>query len=915
MNIHIIDHTHWDREWFLTSEYTTPWIPKVIDALVKITEENPDYRFAFDGQTLFLEDLMSLAPEYKQKVHRLIAAGQLIPGPYYCQPDWRIPCGESLLRNLQYGIEDTMQWGAARPTAGWLVDIFGHLSQTPQLHRMHGIHEVFLWRGIPSLQPYFDWQGADGRKIIGINLIGGYRNLYGVAEVPEVALARLLAEIDKLAPQYPTPDIPLFDGYDLDWTPEDPIAVYEDRKHLLERRGITLHQSSPSEFASRVAALNLPLAMHKGEQISGKYAAVFPGTLSSRDYLKVMNFDCEHLLYDLHERLGAIMTLLGQPVNESDARNRALLKNQVHDCICGVSIDLVHEKMEFNYRKLFDELCLDIETRTRSILGNFKSGLYAIATSPFDHDVWMRGAAVMHHVQTKGVGVFPVLQTFKCEQVSRQLKEFVWRNEWFSASVVEDGTVHMDNRICGRFGLSVDQGDTYSDLIGVDEIPLVCNALRLIETSPVHAIVEASLAGSLASASVSATVRILFDQSPLVRWDVDVKSRGAEFCAMVHFDSAQDGQVMAGMPFDTVPRPAEDRDNLPMTVDASLARILLGQRELDITKTFPFQNHVGIASDDSVNAVLARGIYAYRATASGRVSLLLRRSVEWLTRTNLAGRSGDAGPVMYVPDARCERTVTHNFACIRTNMAELPRWSDLYKNEPLIASSICCGSREEQSFLREPLPLSALIPAGNHVRARFFNPHLQDVQLSRPHSVLDSRGAHSRIADQARPKEILTCAIDAQPVIAERGAVAEITLLNAPQWRCGANEGQVDLRVVEEMKRKKAALEIELSGLRASGAPGAQKHKQKHAELIIEREILELEISIVLNQQKAERSGQPLTEATFDQDPTVREIGIRLNELRRVRRIFDYVVGVPVSDAENHSDPEPTSAYEVTAPC
>lgn len=162
---------------------------------------------------------------------------------------------------------------------------------------------------------------------------------------------------------------------------------------------------------------------------------------------------------------------------------------------------------------------------------------------------------------------------------------------------------------------------------------------------------------------------------------------------MVHFDFAQGGQIMAGMPFDIVPRVDEDTDLLPMTVDASLAKILLGQREVNLTKSFPFQNYVGVASGDSIEAVLARGIYAYHASNSGGLSLLLRRSVEWLTRTNLQGRSGDAGPVMYVPDARCERTVTHSFACLSTSISELPRWSDLYRNEPLIASSLSRGSK------------------------------------------------------------------------------------------------------------------------------------------------------------------------------------------------------------------------------
>ena len=40
---HIINHTHWDREWFLTSVYTNQWIPALIDKLEQLVADNPDY--------------------------------------------------------------------------------------------------------------------------------------------------------------------------------------------------------------------------------------------------------------------------------------------------------------------------------------------------------------------------------------------------------------------------------------------------------------------------------------------------------------------------------------------------------------------------------------------------------------------------------------------------------------------------------------------------------------------------------------------------------------------------------------------------------------------------------------------------------------------------------------------------------
>ena len=84
-NAHIINHTHWDREWFLSSIYTTQWIPTLIDKLVELAEANPDFRYFLDGQTLIIEDLLEYDPSYEERVRSLIENGNLTIGPYYCQ--------------------------------------------------------------------------------------------------------------------------------------------------------------------------------------------------------------------------------------------------------------------------------------------------------------------------------------------------------------------------------------------------------------------------------------------------------------------------------------------------------------------------------------------------------------------------------------------------------------------------------------------------------------------------------------------------------------------------------------------------------------------------------------------------------------------------------------------------------------
>jgi alpha-mannosidase len=234
--------------------YTTPWIAGLIDRLLALANQNPDFRFYFDGQTLVIEDLLNFDPDYRVKIESLIREGNLSIGPYYCQPDWRLTDGEGLLRNLLYGRRDMEQYGQ-RIETGWLVDTFGHISQTPQLHRMYGIESIYVWRGVPRLDPYFTWRGADGSELLAIHLFAGYRNLYGVTRVPEIAVKRLRTEVDKLRPFYPTSDLPLFDGYDLEDNPEDPVRFFQMMQEDIPEE-IQVTGATPESFARLIQEKN-----------------------------------------------------------------------------------------------------------------------------------------------------------------------------------------------------------------------------------------------------------------------------------------------------------------------------------------------------------------------------------------------------------------------------------------------------------------------------------------------------------------------------------------------------------------------------------------------------------------------------------------------------------------------------------
>ncbi len=894
---HIINHTHWDREWFLTSIYTSQWIPGLIDKIEQLAANNDNFKYLFDGQTLAIEDLLQLAPEYEAKVRQLIAAGHLIIGPYYCQPDWQITGGETLIRNLRYGQQDMQRYGCENST-GWLVDTFGHVSQAPQLHHLFGLNSVYVWRGVPQLEPYFQWQAPDGTTLFTIDLFGGYRNLYGVTHVPEVAVARLQSEATKLQPFYPTPDIPLFDGYDLEQAPEDPIQFYKSLDNLPP--DIHLNEVNPAEFSEIVSQKLQDLPLIAGELNSGKYGATFPGTFSARTYLKVMNRDCEHLLYQVTEPLAVLAHLKGRAyqADQYETWGRMLLQNTVHDCICGVSIDQVHEKMEFSYRQIFDGAQQDIQTSLSHILQDFTAGTYAVSTNPFTYQGWQKVGDQLYQVQTNGIGVWSITAQEDVETLRQTVDTFAWQNDHYNATVSQAGTVQVGAATLGHLVVSDEQGDTYSDELGTGrEICRPSGPLLVTQHHKQQSIVEYACKLVRDDSEVSATVRLTFDQSPLIRWQIDLDSRGTDFRVDLIFETGCIGQVSAGMPFDVVNRPMADTDLWPRQIeDNTLRSILLGQREIDIVKTFPFHDFVAISNDDTTATLFAKGLHSYQADETGAISITLRRSVQQLTQPNLNYRVGDAGPFFYVPDARCERQVTHELAMmigsIQVDDLAFHQINAGFQNPPLIVQTQGDGTRTDWQFLQENLPLSSLHLDHDQVLARFFNPTTKSQALSQTYQQTDIDGRAGDVTSDVSAKQIVTIALNAQPLKTEAQVIPVIDLMAGPTWRVGENQGLPDAKIIARLKEEIADLERRLEDIAQAleQATEAEQHRLQHKYYIVKRELYEARLSAYLNEEKLARQGKLSYAALYQLDDEVAKLGLELNQMRIKRRIYDYVV-------------------------
>ncbi|MDO5427186.1 MAG: hypothetical protein Q4F54_05995 [Coriobacteriia bacterium] len=115
--------------------------------ILDMLETHKDYCcYVLDGQTVVLEDYLSVKPEDEPRIKKLVQADRLKIGPWYTQTDEMVVAGESIVRNLLYGKLDCDKFGG-RMMIGYLPDSFGQSAAMPKILNGFGIDKSLFWRG------------------------------------------------------------------------------------------------------------------------------------------------------------------------------------------------------------------------------------------------------------------------------------------------------------------------------------------------------------------------------------------------------------------------------------------------------------------------------------------------------------------------------------------------------------------------------------------------------------------------------------------------------------------------------------------------------------------------------------------------------------------------------------------------
>src|SRR6185503_8054973 len=349
LDIHVVSHTHWDREWYLTHEQFRFRLVALIDRLLDLLDADPSYKhFHLDGQTIVLEDYLEIRPEQEPRLRRAIEEGRVLIGPWYVMPDEFLVSGESLVCNLLRGDRISRQFGTPMPV-GYLPDLFGHVGQMPQIWRQVGLDNTILWRGFGGPDAEYWWEAPDGSRVLMMHLPPeGYCNATRLVFDPAAMMTRAAEKIAYERGRTRTSQALLMNGVDhVEPHPTIP-GLIEKLSAIPDQRA--RHSTLPEYVAAvrnAVEAERPDLETVVGELRTGTdYANLLPGVLSARVYLKQHNAHVQTLLESYAEPLALFASLLGARYPSGELRHawKTLLQNHPHDSICGCSIDAVHDE-------------------------------------------------------------------------------------------------------------------------------------------------------------------------------------------------------------------------------------------------------------------------------------------------------------------------------------------------------------------------------------------------------------------------------------------------------------------------------------------------------------------------------------------------------------------------------------------
>lgn len=370
--VHVVPHSHWDREWYFTTSrskiYLMHDLKKVLEQLEK---DNPYESFILDGQASLLDDYLKWRPQDKARIEKLVQRGKLIIGPWYTQTDQLVISGESIVRNMLYGMKICEDFGDYM-NVGYVPDSFGQAASMPQIYREFGISDTMFWRGVSDddvAHTEYKWRGEDGSVVNVYQIPSGYY-IGGAIPEREADLAEFLHQepFKTTWGRSSTDQVYFPNGFDQAPVREN-LPELVDQMNELYQDEYELQFSTIEKYIAAVKERQPELEEIAGELINGKLMRIHKTIFSSRPDLKALNTKIQHYLVNVMEPVLTMAMQLGfeYPVETVKEIWKLMFENAAHDSIGSCVSDTTNEDVYMRYKQARDISMNLVELTLRQI--------------------------------------------------------------------------------------------------------------------------------------------------------------------------------------------------------------------------------------------------------------------------------------------------------------------------------------------------------------------------------------------------------------------------------------------------------------------------------------------------------------------------------------------------------------------
>ena len=344
----------------------------VLDTL----ESNPDFKyFMVDAQGSLLDDYIKWMPQDKDRITKLVKEKKLVIGPWYTQTDQLVISGESIVRNMYYGMKRCETFGGYM-NVGYVPDSFGQSGNMPQIYKEFGIEDTLFWRGVSDdmvNHTDYNWRGDDGSVVFTTQIPFGYYIGGNIPEDPKQSEEFWQKEcFEKAGGRSATKHIYFPNGFDQAPIRTNLPEIIKERNEKDPENEYVI--SCIEDYIKDVKSENPELEEVSGELVIAKHMRIHKSIFSSRSDLKVMNTQIQNYVTNVMEPFLTLSYNLGNDYPHEAVGEiwKLLFENAAHDSIGSCISDTANEDVYVRYKQARDIAVNLVELHSRSYCNKCK---------------------------------------------------------------------------------------------------------------------------------------------------------------------------------------------------------------------------------------------------------------------------------------------------------------------------------------------------------------------------------------------------------------------------------------------------------------------------------------------------------------------------------------------------------------